>query len=1092
MPPNPPDYGVGPTNITNPGEISPFAAFDNTIRYQDMARYQMISQYQQNVIRPATMTLAQQRQVATQARFQYGVPGGQENTARFYQRQQEGRRGAFGGAVTSGIFDFGLYEAASIAATGAGATGLMGAMVLPTIAALPISMGIGWGLQNTIKRQKFMHSMSSDVENYRDKLGFTGDLSYGRASMLGASLEGMMEDKKGGFFSKDQMARIHKIGLSNDMLSARSRGTGSGSLKQYEKNVKDLIETTEGVVKLLNTTIEGGMSVIKELNQVGFKDLNQIKQQIVQSKAIGAMTGLGAQNVMQIGAAGARAAQGTPYSAHTGAAMYQLGAASAQAIGQTSTGAYAVDRVGGVAGAAGVIGNFQMNVLSSGMGTRAIAYMIDPKTGMLDRKKADRFLGGGVSAYEIMRGSDAVGHALGESGRYMFEMNKANVINNQISAKERALVTTNLFEAWGNDKKYVSQDAKRLAFARMFTSSPDEAAVVYQSLSAGVNYGILNANAAVEMGVANQYTSKRTWGPTARAAQETWKGGKDVFNYIGKGIYGAGMGISGVSATLAKGTGETFAKITDIIGVGVGIYDKYGGREGGDFGDIRKNLRVIHGLEATGSLGAIGRMRLSEGRAIDDKNLRYEKSKINIDFDKLIKSSSKDKASMDDLNKLIQNAQQAIVTGKMDAFVNNSFNMRMLGASGKYSADGASEWRTAKTQDMIHLVNGLAEKKSSARSKLDSIEQQMITERNKLTNKSDINAYDAEMAKQYRSWNEGTWVSNPKSTQNRYISAQMALLDNMNVSKMSDINVASARNDLRASINAAYGPKNTLLSPFASAPTMYGGTFKGRNLTPLKKYAKYVGIDIYKGGKDGGINDEKMEELGARLIDLNTRAGQGRLTDEKEQKLYAEMGAEYVKGLAEKAGKVGDRAEAQRRENLIPGILREAGGYKIGKTSEKGFERGLRKIFLNDMSKDAATEFINKYKENLSSSFGIGPSELKDLFKSGNVTTLADKLSGFATEKQRITDPAAQMAKINQDLKRLTTKGNKDLKEVYQEGGLTKDIKPGDVPRQIEMLKTEYENISLTKKLQEAGIGGSLNAGVRSPVLNYWNNRWVL
>ena len=77
--------------------------------------------------------------------------------------------------------------------------------------------------------------------------------------------------------------------------------------------------------------------------------MKQIRNQITQAKAFGGMTGLGTQNMMQIGAAGAQAVQGTPMSAAGGAGMYQYATGAVSNMMQGSPGmSGAVQRAGAV------------------------------------------------------------------------------------------------------------------------------------------------------------------------------------------------------------------------------------------------------------------------------------------------------------------------------------------------------------------------------------------------------------------------------------------------------------------------------------------------------------------------------------------------------------------------------------------------------------------------------------------------------------------------------------------------------------------------------------------------------------------------
>lgn len=331
--PNPPEYGQGPANFANQADAGPFSAFDNTINYQNMMRYQMVTQYQQQQTTPYNLPPSMQRKILTDPRYSYGVPEGQNSD--YYNRQSELNRTAYSGAITTGALGMGAWSAAGAAMAAAkfgGMTAFGGSMLLSA----PITAMISNRVNETMERQKYMHSIALDLRANREKLGMSG-LSYDEASALGGSLAGMMMEKTGtfgqkqaGFFNAEQMSRIHKIGVSGGLINAA--GPRSGTIGQYEKNFKELVKTTEDIVKVLNTTIEGGMSIIKEMNQIGFTTLPQIRSQIKGAKAIGGATGLGFQNTMQLGAAGAQAVQGTPWNASVGASMYQMGAVAASTM----------------------------------------------------------------------------------------------------------------------------------------------------------------------------------------------------------------------------------------------------------------------------------------------------------------------------------------------------------------------------------------------------------------------------------------------------------------------------------------------------------------------------------------------------------------------------------------------------------------------------------------------------------------------------------------------------------------------------------------------------------------------------------------
>jgi len=481
-----PEEGIGPVNYARP-EMNPFAALDNTIRYNDMIKNQIISQYQQNAISPASLSMQQQRMVATDPKYQYGVEGGQDT--RTYQRNAELAKMSYSSMAANATLGMATYGIASpfgaVASTFLKTTALryvpfaptiLGGMALPMAAAAALAYIPGKAINQAVERQRFIHSTASDIEQYREGLGFNSPLGIGSATNLAESLQRTMY--QGGFFNTEQQSRIHKIGLSNNMISSRG-GKAGGTIQQYEKNFIELRDTTAEVVKLLKTTIEGGMSVMKELQQSGFS-VGAIKGQIRQAKAFGNLTGLGSQNMLQIGAAGAASVQGTPWSASVGASMYQSGAAQAATIANANrSGAYAVQRVGGTAAAGAMIATAQMNVLSSGLGTRGVAYAMNTN-GTIDNSRMARLLSGKASAYEIESGASQRGYGMGISGRALFERNKEDFLNN-LSDEGRVAMTQQLFQKWGT-QRYGTEEAKAWVFAGKYTNDIREQRLLSESL----------------------------------------------------------------------------------------------------------------------------------------------------------------------------------------------------------------------------------------------------------------------------------------------------------------------------------------------------------------------------------------------------------------------------------------------------------------------------------------------------------------------------------------------------------------------------------------------------------------------------------
>src|SRR6056297_2304689 len=165
MPAQYPSSGYGPIDQGRRYE-SPFDAADNSINYQNMMSRQMVTQYHQPVIEPATMTHQQARMVAGGDRFTYGVPEGQLQTARRSSRQASLNRMAYSSALAKSASSIGGWELASVAGTAAGLGGLS-ALALPAMVASPFISQMNKGIERELEMRKYQHGIATDVEQYR-------------------------------------------------------------------------------------------------------------------------------------------------------------------------------------------------------------------------------------------------------------------------------------------------------------------------------------------------------------------------------------------------------------------------------------------------------------------------------------------------------------------------------------------------------------------------------------------------------------------------------------------------------------------------------------------------------------------------------------------------------------------------------------------------------------------------------------------------------------------------------------------------------------------------------------------------------------
>jgi hypothetical protein len=667
------NQSYGPVNFERGPAGSPFSSFDNRINYTDMVGYTAAQQYYQNTISPHQLAASQQRVVATAPQFQYGVPGGQDR--RTYQREAEMRRSSFTAIGLNTAMDLAAFEATSagLGYLAPGLTAGIGGMALTAGVAMAAVAPLAYGINRANQRRQNVHSMAMDIDRYRGRLGFNSNISYGQATALSGSL---LNDMGGGFFNTGQQTQIHKIALANDMMSAQGGGANSGSINQYKKNFEELKDTTEEVVKLLQTTIEGGMSVIKELQGSGFNSMGQIRQQVRQAKAFGSLTGMGSQNMMLQGAAGAQAVQGTPWRSTVGASMYQMGAAQAGIMAQGSAaGAQAVVGAGGIAQAGGALANAQMNALSSGMGNRFAAFIMNPN-GTMNEGRLGRVMSGAVSGYDVVSGANQRGYAMGASGRAMFDMYKSDLFNN-MSDIERQGVFNAQFDAWGANR-YGSTKAKAWVFAGQFTNNIRDQRLVMQSLMSPAGYDVMTGHTNVAR-LNSMQMANAGLGPGTIMGQLAPQG---IMKGIGNQLEAAGdwaLNAADQFGTSAMGAFGELGRMGTSMVTGAmrasGLVDQYWSAAGpADLGNRQQAFQIMHGLTQRGNV-ARGAMLKFSGMGAGPR-ARISQAAMNavsgVNFNNMSANAVQTVA--------IQNAV-AMVNGTTKALAGDESFNRMLGLS---------------------------------------------------------------------------------------------------------------------------------------------------------------------------------------------------------------------------------------------------------------------------------------------------------------------------------------------------------------------------------------------------------------------------
>jgi len=1115
----PPNTGYGPADADYSGQIDPFAAFDNRIRYNDMIRRQMVTQYQQSVARPATMTLAQQRYIASDPRFQYGVAGGQDQ--RTYQRQAAMSRSAYGSAVLTTGMDIAGWQLAAGGVAAAGMKGLAATMGIPLAVSMAGMHFVNKGVQNSLERQRYMHSTAADIEQYRDQLGFNEPLSYKQATMLGRNISGAMYGRagKGSFFSIEDMSRIHKIGLSNRMLSAGGGGPGmSGTLRQYERNVAELTDTTEEVVKLLQTTIEGGMSVIKELQQSGFGTMGQVRQQVRQAKAFGGITGLGAQNMMQIGAAGARAVQGTPWDATAGASMYQSGAASASFMrGLGASQAYAVRRAGGVAAAGGALANFQMNVLSSGMGTKLAAYAMNAD-GTVDNARMGKLLSGSVSAYDMVQGANQRGYDMGPSGRVLFEFNKADMFNN-MNDVGRAQAVNRLFQAWSSNRPG-SSAAQAAVFAGQFAGNQRERRLFQQYLLSPKGFDEQwGAGQAVRAGMMDiDVRRTRYRGPVMEAIRGMNIGGG--FDRLGSDIVYAGGGMMAGVGRAWRGMGRAVGRATEDFLGDIGIADQYGMFNRAQYGDAATAMRAAYGVGMTAPERGLRALRNRGPLTTNVKAVNLGIGAADI----------VNRLDRDDLQYLYQQTANALWSGTANTLMEDDNIMRTLGKAGVTQKKAAELFRSSPIGTANAIISTVNQKlQSVSKEKDDAMTEWEKADKNWKAPQRQMMHDRLEKMRQFVS-------AMPQITTGRAAGVTVAdVARSITKATGEDVTGAAFALPLRRAL-AEQDAINTDIGPPSRA--------KLQDIEAREKKVE-AGIEQFFGagraeqefigpgptGTSGIVTRSSVwnNRAQARILSKYTRMrGKGEVismrTPEERQyaweigkQLAAERGAEFIdlKGKYARSltGRKTDGAEwfgtdeyMNRRkhvEKLLTDVdaskayeIRAAKGdrfndyltRKLGKdvdSREKSIIKGIMTYQTTDKQIEELVGAGGTMTDLIAEGMMISEKQVMELAKTPEM--LRRKMAGTFASKSHQEKSPLEKAREDLDRYRVKVEVAKGLKKPEErEKALTDAMEAeGQAQLRYDRLKQEY-------MYDESGRGKTSYANVQPPVTNYWNNRWTL
>ena len=1098
----PPD-AYGPINKDRPGNIDPFAKFDNYIRYQDMVRYQTISQYEQSSITPQSLSWYQQRGAA-QGAYQYGT--GDDSTSRYYQRQREMARMGRMGGILSGAATF-----APVATITMG--GLVTGIGISAVAAIP-GIYIARGVDRTIERQRLMQEMAVDLDQRRSSLGFNSSLSYNDSTNLASRMlqnmgPGPGEGRLGGsqpFFNREQGLRIHKIALANNMMNARGFGADSGTMKQYEKNFKDLTKTTEDVVKLLQTTIEGGMSVIKNLQQSGFRTMKDVNAQIRQAKAFGGLTGLGAENMMQVGAAGAQAVQGTPYSAMVGANMYQQGATQAGMMARGSmAGQHLIDRVGGVGAAGAAIGRFHMNIFSSGMGTKLAAYMMNPD-GTMNQDRLNRVTSGKVGVDEMIRGAGDRAYAMG-AARASFEEKKMMLYNDPTTKGwERDAMTTGLFNMWRKNKPSSVED-QAWVFAGLGTNDIREQQLMKNYLLKPKGYWQMDAASNVEAAVAD--------GKKYGASPYGLKG--LVYN-VNRGMTNWGANVGNRVMSGLNDVGNLF-NTSDFAGT---LVDKWGMATGRALGVVSRDRASLFkrgsiGDEYTGLSRALGVDAMGGASGYHLMHTKGPTKSLSRTFKNVADIGDYTGGQLDRMLQMIAIAKSNDTVGELIS--GSDFRTLTRGISLNKTPTGYLNFQKDSMGFINNFPGQIANNKVNIDLEFRTRQNEYYNELSKSSysaKEEDRKMYDMRISKLLTgSYNSGNTLLDKKRD------AYITTMDNQRMlSKVGDYNdqlytsQVTAKGLLSAAAISAFRPTVEVTLP-ASSKNDASTTMR---TTMVKQWDK------------ASIEELSTVVPSLRMTDKGTLAGMGDLV-RTYQMVKDAIGTGTLTEDTIKGKSTGEVTEWYRKaskfDKAFSDVLPALNDVDRSKATVTAFARvksilgaaDRMEIPMTDDFRKQFTNVMTGVTQNAADVSGFAKNNEETLNRMAGVSQkgyFTKNLTGsedFSTRFLQTADSMASMAGVERDRKRGIVKalqyaiyakdntmlraiaGSETALRISGEDATT--AKGLSIKKESDMKDTLrfFEN---SLKMDESGSvttgdrGNTRYANVNPPITNYWNNRWVL
>ena len=207
--------------------------------------------------------------------------------------------GAIGGLIGSAFGPLGAWAGAGVGNIAGSIAGYMGADALGSAVSQRREMSAF--LESSSFRYTGAGSSMSDPR--------VGGMSIAARRETTDFIKGM--DIKDPSMGMEDMSKILKESTQLGMF------TGVGDVETFKKKFKDIVDGVKSVTRVLGTSLEDGLKVMKDLKAINI-DPSQVREVVTHADAIGKLTGRTGQEIVGLGLQGAELFRGTGIEAKIG------------------------------------------------------------------------------------------------------------------------------------------------------------------------------------------------------------------------------------------------------------------------------------------------------------------------------------------------------------------------------------------------------------------------------------------------------------------------------------------------------------------------------------------------------------------------------------------------------------------------------------------------------------------------------------------------------------------------------------------------------------------------------------------------------